>query len=61
MIPITEAISLSPDDDIPTAIQRMASSDLGRLPVLAGDRLVGIVSRRDIMAYLQIRSDLSSQ
>jgi Zn-dependent protease/predicted transcriptional regulator len=60
MLPITEATSLSPDDDIPTAIQKMASSGLGRLPVVADGQLVGIVSRRDIMAYLQIRSDLSS-
>ena len=60
MVPITEAVSLTPDDDIPTAIQKMAASGLGRLPVVAEDRLVGIVSRRDIMAHLQIRSDLSA-
>jgi Zn-dependent protease/predicted transcriptional regulator len=59
MIPLTDAISLSPDDDVPTAIQKMSSSGLGRLPVIAGGGLVGIVTRRDIMAYLQIRSDLS--
>lgn len=59
MIPVDDATSLSPDDDVPTAMQKMAASGLGRLPVIAEGRLVGIVSRRDIMAYLQIRSDLS--
>jgi CBS domain-containing protein len=59
MVPITDAVSLTPEDDIPTAIQKMAASGMGRLPVIAGRELVGIVSRRDIMAYLQIRSDLS--
>lgn len=60
MLPITDAVSLAPDDDIPTAIQKMSMSGMGRLPVVAGQELVGIVSRRDIMAYLQIRSDLSA-
>jgi Zn-dependent protease/predicted transcriptional regulator len=59
MVALTDAISLSPDDDVPTAIQKMSASGLGRLPVVAGSELVGIVSRRDITAYLQIRSDLS--
>jgi CBS domain-containing protein len=60
MVPIAEAVSLTPDDDIPTAIQKMTASGMGRLPVVAGQEIVGIVSRRDIMAYLQIRSDLSA-
>jgi Zn-dependent protease/predicted transcriptional regulator len=61
MVPITEAVSLAPEDDIPTAIQKMAASGMGRLPVISGEGLVGIVSRRDIMAYLQIRSDLGPE
>jgi CBS domain-containing protein len=60
MIPLTETTSLSPGDDMSTAMSKMAASGLGRLPVVDEGRLVGIVSRRDIMAYLQIRSDLSS-
>jgi Zn-dependent protease/predicted transcriptional regulator len=60
MIPLKEETSLSPDDDIPTAIQKMAATGLGRLPVIDEGRLVGIVSRRDIMNYLEIRSDLGS-
>ncbi|MCK4408782.1 MAG: site-2 protease family protein [Candidatus Eisenbacteria sp.] len=61
MVPITQGTSLSPDDDIPTALSRMSATGQGRLPVIdASGDLVGIVSRRDIMGYLQIRSDLSS-
>lgn len=61
MIPITSALSLSPDSDIPTALSRMESSGQSRLPVVdASGELIGIVSRRDIVGYLQIRSDLSS-
>lgn len=62
MIPLAPEVSLGPDDDIPTAMQKMAASGLGRLPVIdERGALAGIVSRRDIMSYLQIRSDLSSE
>jgi CBS domain-containing protein len=61
MIPITSATSLSPDSDIPTALSRMDAAGQSRLPVVdASGELLGIVSRRDIVGYLQIRSDLSS-
>jgi Zn-dependent protease/CBS domain-containing protein len=60
MIPMTHEISLGPEDDIPTAIQKMAATGQGRLPVIEDGRLVGIVSRRDIMNYLEIRSDLGT-
>lgn len=34
------------------AIGRMASADVGRLPVMRNDRVVGIVTRRDVLAVL---------
>jgi Zn-dependent protease/CBS domain-containing protein len=60
MLPLVAETSVSPDDGIPTALQKMAATGLTRLPVLDGSgALAGIVSRRDIMSYLQIRADLS--
>jgi CBS domain-containing protein len=59
MHPLTEEISLSPLDPLPLAIHRMATSGLNKLPVLEGGRLVGVVTKRDIATYLEIRSDLS--
>jgi Zn-dependent protease len=60
MRPLTEETTLSPDEDVPTAMRRMSASGLGRLPVLADGELVGIVTRRDVMSHLQIRSDLAT-
>jgi Zn-dependent protease/predicted transcriptional regulator len=60
MTPIGPEITLSPDDDIPTTMEKMSTTGLGRLPVIdQTGSLVGIVSRRDVMNYLQIRSDLA--
>jgi CBS domain-containing protein len=39
--------SVAPDDPVLTAIKKMAEHHIGALLVMAGDRLVGIVSERD--------------
>lgn len=60
MYPLTDEITLAPLDTIPTAMQKMAASRLGKLPVLDEGRLVGVVTKRDVATYLEIRSDLSA-
>lgn len=42
----------TPDEPLSVALDRMVQSDVGRLPVLDGDRLVGIVTRSDILRAL---------
>ena len=39
---------VNPDDSIQTAARKMAEEDVGFLPVGEGDRLIGIVTDRDI-------------
>ncbi len=51
-------LSLRPTDDATEALTRMVAADVGRMPVLVDGRLVGIVSRRDIMNLFKIKSDL---
>ena len=40
--------TVSPDDDLETALRKMASSKVRRLPVVEGDQLVGIVAQADV-------------
>jgi len=42
-----EVWSVAPDSTVRSAIQMMADKNVGALPVLDGDRLVGIISERD--------------
>ena len=40
--------TVSPDDDLDSALGKMASSKVRRLPVVEGDQLVGIVAQADV-------------
>ncbi len=59
MTPLSDENTLASTDGIPAAMRKLAASGSGRLPVVDHGRLVGIVTRGDIMRNLEIRSDLS--
>ena len=40
---------IHPDDTLQTAAQKMRDRDIGFLPVCDGDRLIGVLSDRDVM------------
>jgi CBS domain-containing protein len=58
MMPLEFVPCLKPTDDASEALSRMASGDIGRMPVVENGQLMGIVSRRDIMNFFKIKSDL---
>ena len=43
-----DLVTISPDDDLGDALDKMAAHQVRRLPVVEGDRLVGIVAQADI-------------
>jgi len=60
MTPIELVPCLKPADDASEALSRMVSGDIGRMLVVENGRLMGIVSRRDIMNFFKIKSDLGA-
>jgi Zn-dependent protease/CBS domain-containing protein len=60
MTRLDDSTVLAPGDSLPTAVVKMSASGCGRLPVIDGGRLIGMLTRRDIMSYLRIKSDLST-
>jgi CBS domain-containing protein len=44
----SELVTVSPDDDLDEALNLLAERQVRRLPVVDGDRLVGIVAQADI-------------
>ncbi|MBI5236700.1 MAG: CBS domain-containing protein, partial [Deltaproteobacteria bacterium] len=49
---------LSPEESALTALMRMTGDGPGRFPVIENGRLVGIITRSDIMKTLELRSAL---
>jgi len=45
-------LSIRPDAPLQEALERMQTHNVGRLPVLDGRRIVGILSREDVLGYL---------
>jgi CBS domain-containing protein len=55
---VPEEFVLGPDSDAVDALKKIIQSDLGRLPVVEEGKLVGILTRKDIMDLLRIKIDL---
>jgi tRNA nucleotidyltransferase (CCA-adding enzyme) len=47
-----EPITIDPEASLEHALDEMTEHDIGRLPVLEGGRLVGIVTRTDVLEHL---------
>lgn len=60
MHPLQSLCPVQPDSSLLDALQAMGQGDLNEVPVLHGNRCVGILSRAEVVAYLQNRSELQS-
>ncbi|OPY28461.1 MAG: Zinc metalloprotease [Methanocella sp. PtaU1.Bin125] len=54
-------ITLKPDDDASEALQRISKFRIGRLVVLDGERIAGIVSRSDLVRDLELYGTLKGK
>jgi CBS domain-containing protein len=44
----SDLVTVTPEDDLDQALRMMASAQVRRLPVVEGDRIVGIVAQADV-------------
>jgi Zn-dependent protease/predicted transcriptional regulator len=58
MQPCSEATAISPNEDAMEALQLMSRTQNSRLLVTEGDRLVGIVTLKDLMKHLNLKLNL---
>jgi Zn-dependent protease/CBS domain-containing protein len=58
MIKASEIQVLSPNAEAWGTLSLLMRNEFGKIPVVDGGRLVGIITRRDIMTRLMIKSDL---
>ena len=50
-----DLIVTKPDEDVSNSLERLNNNNVGRLPVLDEGKLVGIISKTDIIKALEIR------
>ena len=61
MTPSQKMIVIAPDEEASEAFQRLQSEDIRQLPVINGNRIVGLLRRKDIIRWLQFQSQLSKK
>ena len=44
--------TVAPDAPLAEALEQMQTHNIGRLPVVEAERIVGILSREDLLGYL---------
>ncbi len=59
MRPLTDAIVADPDAPLPVAIARTAHAGTGRLHVMDGDRLMGLLTMNGVIRRLKVREELA--
>ena len=56
--PINNDLIVYPEDNVSSAIKKIFQNGIGRVLVMDGETLTGIVSRTDILNYIRIHSQL---
>jgi len=59
-VPFERVRTVSPDTPLKRALELMALEDINQLPVLSNDELVGVLSRSQVLQFLQTRAELKA-
>ncbi len=58
MTPLDKVASVSPQADLTTVLQILTEKDINQVPVVEEGRIVGMVGRDNLLAFVKIRADL---
>lgn len=56
MTPSQKMIVVAPEEEASQAFERLQAKDIRQLPVVSGNRIVGLLRRKDIIRWLQFQS-----
>jgi Zn-dependent protease/CBS domain-containing protein len=60
MLPIEKMKRIRPDEELWTALEQMDRDGVNQLPVMTDGRMVGMLSREDVITFLRTLQELSS-
>ncbi len=58
MVPYERIVTISPNASAAEALQKIAEKNIGRLLVTDGDKILGVITRGDLMKTIRTRQDL---
>ena len=58
MTPSARLVSVTPDDGVLPALERMQGGSFNQLPVVADGHIVGLLTRDDLLRFVQLRAAL---
>lgn len=58
MTPWERVVRVQPDMELLSALQMMDKADVAQAPVVEGDKIVGMLSREQILHYIRVRAEL---
>ncbi len=61
MIPLAQLSTTSPEAELWTALEKMGRNGINQMPVLNGSEFVGMLSRDDVVHYLQLLQQLQTR
>lgn len=61
MVPLPQLEPVRPDEGLSGILERMTRDDLAQLPVMDGQRLVGLLSRSQLLNYVQTRAEFAGR
>ena len=59
MVPYERIVTIGPNASAAEALQKIAEKNIGRLLVTDGDKILGMITRGDLMKTIRTRQDLS--
>jgi Zn-dependent protease/predicted transcriptional regulator len=59
-VPIDRVHTVSPETPLEQALELMARDDVNQLPVISNGKLLGVISRSDVLQILQTRAELKA-
>jgi len=58
MMPFKKLKQIRPDEDLASVMSILTQEEINQLPVVEGDNIVGIISRENLLSFINIRDKL---
>jgi CBS domain-containing protein len=60
MCPVERLVTTAPEEPLADAARRMDDADVAQLPVIAGGRIAGLLTREQVLRRVRSRLDVPS-